>query len=230
MALEPQALKWQEFLAGWRWHQGEHVSLVGPTGSGKTVLAQAILDRRGHVLYLASKPKDSNLDRLRRPPFGFQLERNWPVSQKGWRSGKVLLWPPMQEMKDIIREAETVGDMLEGVYREGGWCIVIDELAKVTNDLGHRTRLRLLWQQGRSLGISIVGLTQRPAWVPLELYSQARHIFLWNTNDERDLKTIQAIGGMSLNEVRRIVGRLPQHHVLYLDTRTREMVTTVVDY
>ena len=38
------SVPWGTFLSGFRWNQGEHVSLIGPTGHGKTTLAGHLLE------------------------------------------------------------------------------------------------------------------------------------------------------------------------------------------
>lgn len=220
---------WSEFLAGWDWQQGEHVSCIGPTGTGKTTLIKAILHRRRWVIFLASKPVDENLDPVNKRLPGFAKVRSWPPTALQYRRGRLVLWPRMDRMGDIAEEARIVGDMLEYVYSAGSWCVAVDELGKVSRDLGQSHRLRLLWQQGRSLGVSIVGATQRPAHVPLELYSQASHLFLWQTSDDVDLKRLQGIGGMDARTIRDEVRQLGRHEVLYVGVRSRRLARTRVE-
>jgi len=89
--------------------------------------------------------------------------------------------------------------------------------------------LVLLWTQGRSNKITVVAGCQRPAFVPTEIYDQATHIFLWGDNDENNLKRIGGIGALNAKEVKLAVAELPKYHILYLNTRTNEMLRTKVE-
>src|SRR5690349_6421632 len=59
-------VSWDDFYGyfGANWRQGEHVGLIGPTGSGKTTLAMWLLPLRKYVVVLGTKPRDKTLDEL----------------------------------------------------------------------------------------------------------------------------------------------------------------------
>lgn len=216
---------WQEFLSSrFRWNQGEHVSMIGPTGGGKTTLALEILPRRQYVTVFATKPVDPVLNRLTRD--GYVRIREWPPPPT---ANRVLLWPRFRGKSDLPNQRKVMSDALVEMFGTGGWTVYIDELAYLCQMLKLDTDLRLLWQQGRALKLTVVGATQRPAWVPLELYSQATHLFFWRMNDQRDLLRIGGIGSVDPATIRARVVNLPEHDVLHLNTRTGEMVTTRAD-
>jgi hypothetical protein len=56
-------------------------------------------------------------------------------------------------------------------------------------------QLKFLLQQGRSAGISVVAMTQRPAFIPLAFYDQATHLFVWRDNDLRNRQRIGELAG-----------------------------------
>lgn len=216
---------WDTFVRErFAWRQGEHVSLVGPTGAGKTTLALAILPLRSYVTVLATKPVDPVLTRLRRR--GYVKVPAWPPPPTAQR---VLLWPKFRGRPDLPTQRRAVSDALVEMFAVGGWTVYADELAYLCQMLKLDTDMRLLWQQGRALKLTIVGGTQRPAWVPLELYSQATHLFFWRANDKRDLDRIGGIGSMNPAVVREQVVNLPEYAVLHVNTRAGTMVTTRVD-
>jgi hypothetical protein len=126
-------------------------------------------------------------------------------------------------------QARELGAALDGIFTTGQWCVFVDELFYLTNMLKLEKTMRLLWQQGRSLGISVLGLTQRPAWVPLEMYSQATHVFFFRHNDRRDLDRIGGLGEADPAIIRALVRRLGKHEFLYLNTRTGELVRSQVE-
>lgn len=225
---------WDEFLDGFDWRQGEHVTLIGPTGAGKTTLAQQILPRRDYVLTLATKPRDTSLDRFGKQ-YGYRTVRKYsdvriPRRLPGGRimgDQKVILWPKVKDPSDFAEQESEFHSALANAYATGGWAINADELYYLVR-LSPRIKadLETLWTQGRSLGISLIGGTQRPAFIPLFAYDQATHLFFWSDSDRRNLDRISGLGGMNETIIRDAVARLPRRMVLYVNTRTRTLART----
>lgn len=240
---------WQQFRPWFRyqWAAGEHVSMIGPTGSGKTTLALELLDRRDFVVALGTKPKDPTLDQLVKRQ-GWQLTRAWPEGGvAGWfghggirvrkvrmsdgssrERAHVVLWPKYERVTDRQRQREVFDHALAEMFADTGWCVFADEVFYLAQTLGLADHLDNLWTQGRSIGLTLVAGTQRPAFVPRNMYSQATHLFLWGDNDEDNVRRVGGLGGLSNALVRAIVAGLPQHHVLYVNTRTRALARTRV--
>lgn len=223
--MQPDALGWDDFLARLSWRQGEHVALIGPTGQGKTTLALELLPRRSHTVVVATKPRDATLARLVRTD-GYHRQKRWPPANDTVR--RVLLWPDWRTPDDTRRQAEAIRAAVWDIFRSGSWCIFADDVQYLTDQLGLRNTLTSLWLQARALNVSVVAATQRPRHVPLEMFSQSTHLFLWGTNDEDDLRRIGGLGGLSNRAVRRMVQNLPRHDVLYINTRTGDLATTRV--
>lgn len=201
------------------------MTLVGPTGAGKTTLALALLPKRKYVVVLAAKPRDPLISDLRRQ--GYHVSREWPIPPI---SNRLVYWPPIDSPEKIGPQREGFRHALIDAYRQGGWAIYIDELRYVTDTLGLAPLVELLWQHGRSLGVSIVGGTQRPAHIPLSAYSQATHLFFWHSNDAADLKRLREIGGrVDPKALQAAILGLDGFQVLYVNTRSGEVLQTVVE-
>lgn len=231
---------WQRFQSGLRWSQGEHVTLVGPTGTGKTTLALSLLPRRKYVGVFGTKPADKTLDRLIREQ-GYRKVGRWdprPVDKRNPGEQRLLLWPKCGDLDDDDRNAVIFDEALHRIFRQKRWCIFADELSFMCETFsGDRTSRRKpiayhfkkVLQQGRSIGVSLVSSVQRPFYVPLACYDQATHLFFWSDNDEANLKRIGGIGWLNSKLIRETVASLPKHHVLYANTRHGILVTTKVE-
>lgn len=228
-ALLPEPTPWPAFAESLDWRQGEHVSIVGPTGSGKSTLALALLPRRQFSAVLATKPRDATLNELV-SRHGYRRMREW-----GPRPGerRVLLWPRLTE-SDQWRTARPVYEhALSRIYATGNWAVCLDEARVVCDErrpfLGLAPYLRLLWTQGRSLGVSIVAGTQRPAWVPPEMFDQATHLMFFRDGSANNLRTIGGLVGLDERTVRDGVPALGEHELLYVNPREGRIVRTRVE-
>lgn len=229
----PPRVAWDKFLPSLGWRQGEHVSLIGPTGGGKSTLALALLPYRQHVIVLATKPADDTLEGLKLE--GYQHSQGWPAPRVFPRRTRILVWPTPKRNRMVQESAEAwerrqrvaFDGVLRDAFTQGAWCLYMDELRYLT-DLGFGRQIERYWQQGRALNISVVACAQRPAHVPLSMYSQATHLFLWRTNDETDLRRLGGIGFADSKQIRETVARLELFDVLYVNSRTGRMAVTRV--
>jgi hypothetical protein len=222
-----ERLPWAEFLTRFRWEQGEHVSMIGPTGSGKTTLALGILDRRQYVCALGTKPEDKTLDKLVHAD-GWQKIRAWDDKRPiiSGQAQRVVLWPRFREVGDEANQRYQLDRAMRAMFREGRWCLFADELYYLADKLKMRSLLETYWTQGRSVGLSLVGGTQRPAGIPLHAYSSATHLFFWRDNDEVNLKRMGGLGALNSKAIRGLVASLPRHDTLYVNTRDDTLLIT----
>jgi hypothetical protein len=214
------------FDAQWIWRQGEHVTLIGPTGAGKTSLEVAILPRRDYVLFLSTKRVDDTQDRLRR--IGFKTIRD-PKELHPQITPKAILRPPWPDVaaRELLQQhAAMFREALMQVFRQGYWCVVLDEGRYLTQDLALQLEVQLLLLQGRSLHISVVLGTQRPRWIPLEAYDQATHLFFWRDTDRGNVQRVAELAGTRKSEVADVVPALEKHEMLYVNRDTSELVIT----
>lgn len=213
---------WDEFLSSFVWKQGEHVTLLGPTGQGKTTLALAILPKREYVIVFGCKAKDKTLDKLIKEDGYFKATEYPPPP---WAK-RVVLWPSTKMASYRVEQQRVFHEALSDIYTAGGWCVYLDELRYICDTLKLAPYVENLWQQGRSLGISVVGGNQRPRFVPLNAYDQATHLFVWNFNDRENAKRLSEIVGINEKEIAAVVRSLPKYDVLYINADTHALTIT----
>jgi len=212
---------WEDFREVMGWRSGEHVGMIGPTGQGKTTLMHAILGWTPFTTVFATKPKDSSMSAL--------IKDDGYVRLPEWRAlnpvefPKRIVWPDAMRMDSIELQKDVFTDAMAKIYVEGNWTVAIDEAYYMSQILKMDKEIRQYLTQARALGISLVAGTQRPTWVPRELYTSATHLFFWRVNERTDLESIAGIGTLDSNIIRKIVPNLEQYQFLYINTRTAFM-------
>lgn len=234
-----------------RYHDGEHLSILGPTGWGKTTLALQLLGQcsgQGRpALTLVMKPRDETADRIGED-LGHKVIRTWPPLRVPYTAGPdgYLLWPKhtfdpsrddphlLGQFRKAVLDCYARAGQAMGKPRGTGCIVFGDEVAGLVElrDPGRRQQasmesvLSTLWRQGRSMDCGLWGATQRAAFVPRAMYSQAEHLFLGNDPDEAGRKRFGEIGGVNPRLVRHIVAGLDRYHWLYL--RRSDMTMCIV--
>ena len=206
---------WSEFLPRFRWRQGEHVVVIGRTGNGKTTLISRIVGKRKHVAVMVTKLYDPTF-RREFPSHQWDIQRAWKPSGL---TPRVLLWP---DHKGDLRESKEAQrgvfrDALNKIYRDRGWCVVMDEAHWMTTELGLGPELAMYQHQARSSGISVVTGVQRPSHIPVITYGAASHAFIGRQNEPGDLKRLANLGGVNAKELAAAVLALPKHEWIYVD-------------
>jgi hypothetical protein len=219
-------VQWEDFPRHMQWKQGEHATLIAPTGQGKTTLIREILPSstavREYVMVLVTKKRDDTLS-----AFEDYKKMNSP---EPWAK-KVMIYPPFPRNPDKMFELhrDIFKNALVTAYRQEGWTVIADEVRYLSEQLRLDRYLELIWLQGRSLGVTLVASTQRPRHIPLSAYDQATHLFLWRDNDKGNIGRLAEIGGTV--DRRRIIERipdLPRHQFIYVNTRSGETVESRV--
>jgi len=223
---------WDEFIEyDFDWDQGQHVTLIGTTGQGKTTLELELIQQRGHVLFLSTKSQDETQEEL--VPLGFKIapsvkeisldvSKKWVVNPGGMKKGETV-----SQMKD--RQRPIYREAISMAYHQGKWCLVVDEGRYICDYLGLKDEVTLAYLQGRSYKLSVIMGTQRPRFVPLETFDQATHLFFWRDNDLGNIDRISELAGLRRLQVKDIVPKLEQHQFLYCNTRNDLMVISKVE-
>lgn len=245
--LEEQApfLTWEQLYSYLKQNfgQGDHVAVIGPTGTGKTHIALEVAELRSYVLVVACKPRDPLIDDARKRGYylipGNKLEV--PYVDGVPHHKRVIYWPRLSDQQrrklqphQILSAEKTmqrpaVGGAIGYVRQNGSWCLVLDEGTWVCRDLNLQRDVDSALFQFRTLNASVVILGQRPSWMGRYVLNSPTHLFLFHTADTNDRKSLGEISGVDTKVVQEIVGRLdrPRHECLYLDTRNHRMFRTI---
>lgn len=226
--MTPQELPWDQFFRQWErvYKQDQHVTIIGPTDCGKTTLTKRLIQPRGHVVGFGIKYKDTSLDDLLKQDW-HRVDR-WKLKPRSAR--RILLWPKADDPEEAPKlHRERFAEALHDIFKVGAWTVWSDELRYLTDMCGLRKLYQHMYITSRSNNISLVSAAQRPAFVPLEAYSSAQHLFLYKTGDERDIVRIGGLNGTSAKQVAGTVADLPFHTFLYVNQRTGQQIISHVE-
>jgi DNA helicase HerA-like ATPase len=187
-------------MADMKIHSNDRVLLAGKTGSGKTWLAEHLLNRVDRLVVIDPK------DRLTHWRLDVPSERDWRDFDRG-EAGRFRLVSPIQDNTQAWYE-----DQFARLYTVGNLIVYIDEAYGVLDKPGARPGkwLSAMYTRGRELGIGTWAATQRPSWIPGFLMSEADILIVFRLNMPDDRKKLAEIGGEALSR------RVPDTHGFYL--------------
>lgn len=235
--LLPPFIRWDKFLTQFRWREGQHITTVGPTGSGKTVLNRSLLahaplkERRGQfVVVLGIKNRDDELY----GPFqreGYRMVRSfdaWPDEETV--SERVIFSPrsDKQGVAGLAERSRRFQSALHDVEAAGGWTVYADDLGFMSNEMKLRGEFGLLWKVARSEGVELVGSSTEPIEIPVAAYGSAAHLFLFKNLDDYRAKRMAEFAGVNRDVARETILRLPDHEFLYINKSSGEMIRSMV--
>jgi len=192
-----------------KWKQGEHVIIVGDTGSGKTYLESKLLDLRDYIIVIKTKPDDIKFPDTKRVRKFTEL--------MDLKTKRFLLdanpEPGLQRYH--------ISNAIALAWKQEGWTLAVDETYYWTAVLKLEKQLNMLLTQGRSKKLTIVAGMQRPAWISRFALSQATHAFIFRC-EGRDLTTLsQALSPKVVAPVEVLTG----HDFVYFNRATRTVTT-----
>lgn len=222
----PWAEWWSAFCRSYRATRdnAQHVTILGPTRTGKSTLAMQVARQRPYVAALCAKPRDKHMKSMLRDG-GFRKVDVLPEAGAGIR--RAYLWPPnVGNVSHPVQRAAFHG-AFSHAYRVGVWHLLVDEAHYLATTLRLADDIRGAYQMGRSNGHGVILCAQRPAWLPRDIYSSADHLFIFGTNDAADLKSISGMNGVNDKVVRLAVANLGRdHRFLHVNTATGDLAIT----
>lgn len=223
----------EEFIhERFRYDPGEHVTVIGPTGAGKTQLLNELAEEVTHPglqgIALAAKPRDKTMTAWTKR-LGYETVHTWPPSRSivdrfREKPNGYTLWPKHTfdpYVDDANLETHFRAAIL-GAYKEGKKVLLADELLGLTH-LHLGPELVALWTRGRSMETGLWGGTQKPTDIPTYAYGQASHLFLAYDPDARSRKRFGEIGGVDPKFVEAAVLGLKKYQWLYIRREGQRM-------
>lgn len=215
--------EWYDWFTA-TWEQGQHVTAIGTTGSGKTTLIKMLIGVMPWVTVVGVKARDDTMDEFIRA--GYTRIRKWASADI---DDYLVFWPSLKSLDDLNAHKRPYLDCLNGIYRSGGWCVFLDEVSFLSDMLGLEKPLKMLLNQGRSSGVTVVAATQRAAFIPLAFYDQASHLILWKDPDRRNRQRVAELTGDAMPVVMRELAQLSKREVIYINKDTGYRVRFTVE-
>lgn len=213
----PEKVSWGDFLKNYfSWNQGEHVAVIGPTGSGKSVLMRAISWQRDWVSFFCTKKSDDTYNDFLRQ--GYARITKWPPKKpkRGVMEQRVLLWPHYKTIADIYKAGPIFHKAFDDIFIDQGWTLGLDDLFYLSTYLKLSKDITAFNYQVRSMGVTLIAGMQRPKKVPLETWDQASHVFLSRIRNYDDLLTVRGLAQVDGKTLVYWMGQLQKHEWLYL--------------
>jgi hypothetical protein len=206
----PERVPWSvlgpDFMDAWAGPprgKREHLEIVGPTGSGKShLMLTALQDKyrfdtarageRGKIpgaVLVVTKADDDVFSKL-----------GWPVvhSAADIRDTHVVFWPRTKKTgleRRAYHEAH-VSALLDKAWQPNNTVIAFDEVGYVESLSGNlRATVQHYWREGRSMGIQVVGMKQRPQGALRDMHSETFWTAAFAPNDRSDLERFAELFG-----------------------------------
>ena len=165
------------------------ITLVfGKRGSGKSFLSRKLIENepRLFVYDVMSEYKDGVV-------FGPENYNEFLEFLRKVYPGRFrLIYRPIKPKEEI----EQIGEL---VYSLGNCCFTIEEIDCYSTPYQISDNFAAIIQRGRHNNIKLIGITQRPFGIHRLLTSQAKEIYVFNTNEPRDREYLRILLGQEID-------------------------------
>lgn len=188
----------------------EHCFIAGSTGSGKTYFAKAYLrDTENQVFVLDTKGLfEWNVDKKEL----IIIKSLSDIFEASNQYQKIIYRPKFEELTD-----ELYNQFFKFCYQYKNCIVVVDEAMQVCpSPYKIPEYYKGILTRGRELNVSVWSLTQRPSMIPIVIYSEATHYFIFQLvyPDKKKLSDFTGYDEFEEN--------LKKYHFWYYNTRTND--------
>lgn len=159
----------------------ERVCIVGPSGSGKSLLAKSLLRTKKNVLIIDSKHSEDWSD----------VGEYISTKELGAIRGGRWVWKASEE---YVVEQDVQSDLFRALKNTGNRITYVDEAYDIIPGQG----IKILATQGRGKKAGLWVATQRPSHVPLFLVSEANWYFIFHLRLDDDRKRMESVVGAKI--------------------------------
>lgn len=183
----------------------DRVAILGRTGSGKTTMAawvmgESDIDRKPWII--VDYKGETIFDQIEKADKDLITPLN-PTDPAPKRAGLYRVEPVPGE------DDEAMTDFLWRVWERQNTGVYVDEGHLLPNSAA----LKACLVTGRSRRIPMIFISQRPSWVPREVFSESNHHVIFDLSDDEDRKT----AGRFATEDGKAVPRMRDYHSLWHD-------------
>ena len=180
-----------------RLRPGDKFLIAGQNGSGKSVLGTSLA--RGLagsypslVIYDPKDDPEAALPNMAIVHTAADAVRALP--------GHVLYRPTASDMAKIVDRFDDISQRVLTVARTGagGAAMVIHEIGDLGTSYAMGPALAEVYRKGRSLAITVVGITQRPVGIPVLVRSESQHVACFTLVDDSDRDTMARLMGPAI--------------------------------
>jgi nucleoside-triphosphatase THEP1 len=232
----PWSVLGPEFAAVWgradpRQPEPEHVEIIGMNGSGKTYLLMKLLQdrmlvRNSHIILVVTKRSDKVFAKL-----------GWPIVKeiRDLRKYRQCIYWPQTNLLGRQRRAFHEVRIREFLSRywipDSNRVIAFDEIAYVESlSPDVRELVAMYWREGRSNGITVVAMKQRPQGVQRDMSSETWWTFAFVPKDHADAERFAELFGNRREWLPVFEQMNPDNHeFLVRHTRTRQAYISWID-
>lgn len=227
---EPPVLDWAVFANRFvsTWEQGDHCFFDGPTKSGKTYLCRILCRARSFVCVLGTKPKDPQMNEYIAE--GYYRLDHWPPTRTDYRKSgwgateaRFVLWPKITTREDLTRYGDRrdggngmYAHALDDMLVDSNWTIVADEGLWLSTKLRLGEQLDGIAYSGRTSGLTLMMLAQRPRGIPINTWTNALNVFVWRVGNTDDVRELSSLGTATRRAAAAAIQQLRGHQFLFL--------------
>ena len=164
------------------------ILIFGKRGSGKSYLANKQIENELRLVVFDTMSEYEN-----GIVFGTEdYEQCLEFWRKVYQGRFKIIYRPIKPKEEI----EQIGEL---VYALGNCCFLIEEIDCYCSPYQISDNFAAIIQRGRHKNIKLIGITQRPFGIHRLLTSQAKEIYIFNTNEPRDREYLRILLGQEID-------------------------------